>query len=137
MTLYEMKQGLATLKGEMDVLNAWIAEKAADPNVKMDEIKEKQAKLAETTERYELLKGQHDALEKEQMAKSRPSSRPRLISIVRHSAAATSPRPMKASAAFLRRTQTSATAISCFRLSLRMSSFSSRSKSTRSVRSSM
>lgn len=66
MTLYELKEKLATLNAQISVDANWIAEKAADPTVTMDEIKAKTAHRDELTERRNLLQKQHDELEEQQ-----------------------------------------------------------------------
>jgi len=65
-TLFGIKEKMATLQAEMKSLSDWIAEKAADPNTKMEEIKEKQDKRDELTARFELLKAEHDKMEEAQ-----------------------------------------------------------------------
>ncbi len=60
MTLFEMKEKLFSLRNERKGIADWLAEKAADPNVSMDDIKEKQKKLAELNERIEILQKSHD-----------------------------------------------------------------------------
>jgi HK97 family phage major capsid protein len=66
MTLYEYKEKLATLNAQISADANWIAEKAADPTIPMEEIKTKTAHRDELTERRNLLQGQHDELEKQQ-----------------------------------------------------------------------
>ena len=66
MTLYELKEKLATLNAQINVDANWIAEKAADPTVPMEEIKTKTAHRDELTERRDLLQKQHDELEAQQ-----------------------------------------------------------------------
>lgn len=66
MTLYELKEKLATLNAQISVDANWIAEKAADPTVPMEEIKAKTAHRDELTERRDLLQKQHDELEAQQ-----------------------------------------------------------------------
>jgi len=66
MTLYELKEKLATLNAQINVDANWIAEKAADPTVPMEEIKAKTAHRDELTERRDLLQKQHDELEAQQ-----------------------------------------------------------------------
>lgn len=60
MTLFEMKEKLFSLENERKTIADWIAEKAADPTTKMDEIEEKQGKVNELTKRIDLLQKSHD-----------------------------------------------------------------------------
>lgn len=66
MTLYEYKEKLATLNAQISADANWIAEKAADPTVPMEEIKAKTTHRDELTERRNLLQQQHDEMEKQQ-----------------------------------------------------------------------
>ena len=66
MSLFEMKEKLFSLKNERKTIADWIAEKAADPTTKMEEIEEKQAKVDELTKRIDLLQKSHDEEEKRQ-----------------------------------------------------------------------
>ena len=68
MTLFEMKEKLNTLKAAILADANWLAEKAADPSTKMEEIKEKQAHRDELQARYDTLKAEHDRMEAEQRA---------------------------------------------------------------------
>jgi len=67
MTLFEIKEKMATMQAAINADATWLSEKAADPTVKMDEINEKKAHRDEMQARYDLLKAEHDALEKKQM----------------------------------------------------------------------
>ena len=67
MTLFEIKEKMATMQAAILADANWLAEKAADPTVKMDEINEKKAHRDEMQSRYDLLKAEHDALEKKQL----------------------------------------------------------------------
>ena len=69
MTLFELKEKMATLKAAILADANWLAEKAADPNTKMEEIKEKQAHRDELQARYDTLKAEHDRMEAEQRQK--------------------------------------------------------------------
>jgi len=69
MTLFEMKEKLNTLKSAILADANWLAEKAADPSTKMEEIKEKQAHRDELQARYDTLKAEHDRMEAEQRQK--------------------------------------------------------------------
>jgi len=66
MTLFELKEKLATLNAQIKADADWIAEKAADPTVSMDDIKAKKNHRDELTERRDLLKAQHDEMEEQQ-----------------------------------------------------------------------
>ena len=66
MTLFEMKEKLFSLENERKAVADWIAEKAADPSVKMEEIEEKQARVEELTRRIDLMQKAHDDEEKRQ-----------------------------------------------------------------------
>lgn len=60
MTLFEMKENLFSLQNERKGIADWIAEKAADPNVSMEEINAKKAKMDELTSRIDILQKAHD-----------------------------------------------------------------------------
>lgn len=66
MTLFEMKEKLFALENERKTIADWIAEKAADPTTKMEEIEEKQKKVDELTKRINLLQKSHDEEEERQ-----------------------------------------------------------------------
>ncbi len=66
MTLFEMKEKIFSLTNERKSIADWIAEKAADPNTPMDEIKAKQAKMDELTTRIEIMQKAHDEEEEAQ-----------------------------------------------------------------------
>ncbi|MEA5048407.1 MAG: phage major capsid protein [Eubacteriales bacterium] len=68
MTLFEMKEKLFNLDAEIETINSYIAEKAADPSVTMDDITAKQKKLDEVNLRKSLLQKQHDDMEAKQKA---------------------------------------------------------------------
>ena len=68
MTLFEMKEKLFNLDAEIETINSYIAEKAADPSVTMDDITAKQKKLDEVNLRKSLLQKQHDDMESKQKA---------------------------------------------------------------------
>lgn len=68
MTLFEMKEKLNTLKSAILADANWLAEKAADPAITMDEIKEKQNHRDELQSRYDTLKAEHDRMEADQRA---------------------------------------------------------------------
>lgn len=79
MNLYDLKEKLATLNAAIAADASWIAEKAADPTIPMEEIKAKTAHRDELTERKNLLQVQHDELEKQQrdaLKNQRPTGNP-------------------------------------------------------------
>lgn len=67
-TLFELKEKMATLNAQIAADADWIAEKAADPTVEMKEITEKQKHRDELVTRRDMLKGQHDEMEEQQRA---------------------------------------------------------------------
>lgn len=62
-SLFELKEKLFNLDAEIDTHNQWLAEKAADPNVPMKDIEDKQNKVKELKTRREILQKQHDDIE--------------------------------------------------------------------------
>lgn len=66
MTLFEIKEKLATLNAAIKADADWIAEKAADPTVAMDDINAKKTHRDELTVRRDLLKAEHDEMEERQ-----------------------------------------------------------------------
>ena len=66
MTLFEMKEKLNMLKAAILADANWLAEKAADTSVTMEEIEEKKAHRADLQNRYDTLKAEHDRMEEEQ-----------------------------------------------------------------------
>lgn len=66
MTLFEMKEKLYALKQERNGHAQFLAEKAADPTIKMEDIKAKQAKMEELDERIAILQKAHDDEEEAQ-----------------------------------------------------------------------
>lgn len=66
MTLFELKEKIATLNSAIKADADWISEKAADPTIPMEEIKAKTAHRDELVERKNLLQKQHDAMEEAQ-----------------------------------------------------------------------
>lgn len=60
MTLFEMKEKLFSLQNERKGIADWLAEKAADPNVSMEEIKDKQKKMEDLSERIAIMQKSHD-----------------------------------------------------------------------------
>ncbi len=68
MTLFEMKEKMNTLKAAILADANWLAEKAADPAITMDEINEKQTHRDELQKRYDTMKAEHDRMEADQRA---------------------------------------------------------------------
>lgn len=66
MTLFELKEKMATIKAAILADANWLAEKAADPSTEMKDIEEKQAHRDELQKRYDTLKAEHDRMELEQ-----------------------------------------------------------------------
>ena len=67
-TLFELKEKMATLQAAVSADSGWIADKAADPSVSMDEIKQKEAHRDDLVKRFDLLKKEHDDIEAAQAA---------------------------------------------------------------------
>ena len=67
-TLYELRENMATLGAQIEADANWIAEKAAKPETPMKDIEEKEAHRNELQKRFDILKGQCDALEEAQRA---------------------------------------------------------------------
>lgn len=63
MTLFELKEKMATLSAAITSDATWIAEKAADPSISMDEITAKKNHRDELQSRYDMLKSEHDSME--------------------------------------------------------------------------
>lgn len=67
-TLFELKENMATLseaiRGDAD----WISEKAAQPAIPMEDIEKKKAHRDDLVKRFDLLKEEHDRVEKAQRA---------------------------------------------------------------------
>ena len=66
MTLFELKEKMATIKAAILADANWLAEKAADPSTEMKDIEEKQAHRDDLQKRYDTLKAEHDRIEAEQ-----------------------------------------------------------------------
>lgn len=66
MTLFELKEKLATMNSAIKADADWIAEKAADPTVLMADINAKTAHRDEMVTRRDLLQKQHDEMEAQQ-----------------------------------------------------------------------
>jgi HK97 family phage major capsid protein len=67
-TLFELKEKIATLDAAIKADADWIAEKAADPNTAMDDIKAKTTHRDELVARRDLLQKQADEMEAKQRA---------------------------------------------------------------------
>jgi len=65
-TLYELKEKVATIQAEIATVSEWIADKAIDPSTTMEEINQKKERRDELTARYELIKKEHDEMEESQ-----------------------------------------------------------------------
>jgi HK97 family phage major capsid protein len=70
-TLYEMKEKLATVGGQLQAIEAELVEKAANPAIPMEEIKNLEGKRDDIKKRFDLLQNQHDKMEEEQRTKLR------------------------------------------------------------------
>ena len=70
MTIFEMKEALSTLGEQIREDAGWIAEKSADPAVKMEELDAKVAHRDELQKRFDLLKAACDKAEEAQRAKN-------------------------------------------------------------------
>ena len=69
MTLFELKEKMATLDAAIQADAAYIAEKAADPNTDMKELEAKEAHRKELQTRRDMLQAEHDRVEAAQKAK--------------------------------------------------------------------
>lgn len=67
-TLFELKEKMATLQAAIAEDAAWIAEKAADPSTPMEEINAKKAHRDELQSRFHMVKAEHDDMEAKQKA---------------------------------------------------------------------
>lgn len=67
MTLFELKEKIAMLDASINADAEWIAEKAADPSVSMEDIKAKETHRDELSSRRNMLKAQADRMEAQQM----------------------------------------------------------------------
>lgn len=68
MTLFEIKEKMATLQAAIQADAEWIAEKAADPSVSMEDITAKKAHRDELQSRFDMLKAENDDMEARQKA---------------------------------------------------------------------
>lgn len=62
-TLFELREKMATLQSAINADAQFIAEKAADPSVPMEEITEKQKHMDDLQKRFDMIKAQADAEE--------------------------------------------------------------------------
>lgn len=69
MTLYELKEKLATVGAELSKVSAQLMDKAANPSIPIEEISAIQVNQKNLQTRYDLLKAEHDKVEAEQKAK--------------------------------------------------------------------
>ncbi|EUJ64845.1 phage major capsid protein [Listeria fleischmannii] len=69
MTLFELKQNMATIAEQLAKTEKSMTQKAIDPKVSTEELNQLQTTKADLKQRFDLLKEQHDALEAEQKAK--------------------------------------------------------------------
>ena len=65
-TLFELKEKMATLGAAIAADAEWIAERAANPETPMEEINAKKQHRDELAARLDMLKAEHDAMEAEQ-----------------------------------------------------------------------
>lgn len=68
-TLYEMKEHMTTIGQQLEKTTKELGEKAVDTSATMDDIKALQDKEQSLQERYNVVKQQHDTMEKEQRQK--------------------------------------------------------------------
>lgn len=68
-TIYELKQAMATIGQQLAKTEEELAAKAMDPSASLDDIKGAQTSKADLQARFEVIKQQHDQLEKEQAEK--------------------------------------------------------------------
>ncbi len=65
-TLFDLKEKMATLQAQISADAEWIAEKAADPTTSMEDINTKKTHRDDLASRFNLLKAQHDEMEEQQ-----------------------------------------------------------------------
>lgn len=68
-TLFEIKQNLATIGQQVAKIDTELTTKAIDPQATRDEIQNLQSQKADMQARFEVIKAQHDEMEKAQAAK--------------------------------------------------------------------
>ena len=74
MTLFELKEKIATLEAAIGEDAAWIAEKAADPATAMEELTARKSHRDELAARRDMLRAQHDEMEERQKAQVKQSA---------------------------------------------------------------
>lgn len=68
-TLYELKQNMATIGQQVAKIDTDLTTKAIDPQATRDEIKALQEQKSDMQARFDVIKAQHDQMEKEQQEK--------------------------------------------------------------------
>ncbi|MDF1510819.1 ATP-dependent Caseinolytic protease [Bacillus phage vB_Bacillus_1020A] len=68
-TLFELKQDMATIGQQLQKIESELAQKAVDPKASMEDIKALQDSKKDLQMRFDVIKEQHDTLEKEQKEK--------------------------------------------------------------------
>lgn len=68
-TLYELKQNMATIGQQLQKVEKELAQKAIDPSASMEDIQELQKSKSDLQARFDVIKEQHDEMEKEQRVK--------------------------------------------------------------------
>lgn len=68
-TLYELKQNMATVGQQLQKVESDLAQKAIDPSASMEDIQSLQKSKDDLKARFDIIKDQHDQMEKEQKAK--------------------------------------------------------------------
>lgn len=68
-TLYELKQAMATIGQQLAKTEEELAAKAMDPSASLEDIKAAQTSKADLQARFDVIKQQHDQMEKEQAEK--------------------------------------------------------------------
>lgn len=75
MTIFEMKEKMATLQASINADAQFLAEKASDPTVSMEDLNAKKAHMEDTQSRFDMIKAQCDRAEAEQKAAIEAQSR--------------------------------------------------------------
>ena len=65
-TLFELKEKMATMQASINADSDWIANKAAEASTSLEEINEKTEHRDGLIKRYELIKNEHDSMEEQQ-----------------------------------------------------------------------
>ncbi|MGE7932122.1 phage major capsid protein [Viridibacillus arvi] len=68
-TLFELKQSIATLGQQLQKVEGELSQKAMDPSASLEDIQASQKSKQDLQARFDIVKQQHDQLEKEQQAK--------------------------------------------------------------------